>query len=106
MGWGPQPDTLNERAVAETAAELVAQQQRDDQVRAETWAKAVQALRDDQRYQNWWSALPQEHPDYGYWSANPRRQFADYLEAVGPDDPATAAETGQDGADGAAGSEP
>ncbi len=49
---------------------------------------AVDALRDDARYDQWWSALPQEHPDYGYWSQHPRRQFADYLEAVGPWEPA------------------
>lgn len=52
------------------------------------FAEAVAALRDDARYEQWWSALPQEHPDYGYWSQHPRRQFADYLETVGPWEPA------------------
>ncbi len=46
------------------------------------FAAAVAMLRDDERYERWWSSLPQEHPDYGYWTANPRRQFADYLETV------------------------
>lgn len=52
------------------------------------FAEAVRALRDDARYERWWSALPQDHPDYGYWRAEPRRQFADYLEAVGTREPA------------------
>lgn len=52
------------------------------------FAEAVGALRDDARYDQWWSALPQDHPDYGYWSQQPRRQFADYLETVGPWEPA------------------
>lgn len=52
--------------------------------RAAGYAEAVEVLRDDERYRDWWSALPQEHPDYGYWSANAREQFAAYLEAVGP----------------------
>jgi len=52
------------------------------------FAVAVEALRDDARYEQWWSALPQDHPDYGYWSQHPRRQFADYLEVVGPWEPA------------------
>lgn len=52
------------------------------------FAEAVAALRDDARYEQWWSALSQDHPDYGYWSQHPRRQFADYLETVGPWEPA------------------
>jgi hypothetical protein len=54
------------------------------------FAVAVETLRDDARYDRWWSALPQDHPDYGYWSQHPRRQFADYLETVGPWEPTPA----------------
>lgn len=62
-----------------------------DQARAEAekahaagFARAVAMLRDDQRYANWWTALPQQDPAYGYWQAPARRHLADYLETVGP----------------------
>lgn len=54
-----------------------------DKARAAGFAQAVAMLRDDQRYANWWTALPQQDPAYGYWQAPARRHLADYLETIG-----------------------
>lgn len=47
------------------------------------FAAAVAMLRDDARYTNWWTALPEQDPAYGYWQQPARKHLADYLETVG-----------------------
>lgn len=55
-----------------------------DQAEARGWAAAVEALRDDQRYERWWTARGDYPPGGRYWETAPRNHLADYLEAVGP----------------------
>lgn len=45
------------------------------------YARAVEILRDDQRYRDWWSTLPPGSPDI-YWHGPGRRHLADYLETI------------------------
>jgi hypothetical protein len=54
-----------------------------EQGEARGWAKAVQALRDDARYEQWWNRIPR-HPEATYWAKTGRDHLAGYLEAVGP----------------------
>lgn len=48
------------------------------------YRRAIDRLRDDERYRNWWSQLPADHPEARYWELS-RTQLADYLEAVAQD---------------------
>lgn len=52
-------------------------------VRANTWREAIEALRDDERYRNWWSRLGPEDPEHRYWDFG-RKQLADFLESLAP----------------------
>lgn len=45
------------------------------------YKRAIAALRDDDRYRNWWSKLPPNHPETRYWDFG-RQQLADYLESL------------------------
>lgn len=47
------------------------------------YAKAVAALRNDDRYRNWWTSRDYP-PEERYWEPHARKQLADYLEATGP----------------------
>jgi hypothetical protein len=51
---------------------------------ADGYAAAVAALRNDNLYHNWWSALDRDDPEWGYWKRTPRRELADFLEVVAP----------------------
>lgn len=65
----------------ELRAQLADANERADQGEARGWAKAVQALRDGERYEHWWiyGGAGERHGD------SIRLRCADYLEAVGPD---------------------
>lgn len=56
--------------------------QERDQAGAAGFAEAVAMLRDDSRYQDWWTSLPKDHPAYGYWQNPARKHMADYLETI------------------------
>lgn len=45
------------------------------------YQRAIQILRDDERYRDWWSTLPPGSPDV-YWHGPGRRHLADYLETI------------------------
>lgn len=53
------------------------------------YAAAVDRLRDDDRYRNWWTAdgAWQHKPTGRYWDAPSRSHLAEYLETVGPSGP-------------------
>ncbi len=51
--------------------------------RAAGFAEAIAMLCDDDRYQRWWTKLPEQDPAYGYWQAPARKHLADYLQTVG-----------------------
>ncbi|MFY1669513.1 hypothetical protein ACN27G_06095 [Plantactinospora sp. WMMB334] len=51
---------------------------------ARGYADAVAVLRDDERYERWWTAR-EYPPDAQYWRAGARGHLADYLRIVGPD---------------------
>jgi hypothetical protein len=63
-------------AAAVTDREAHAQAFRDG------YARAIAILRDDARYDNWWSAREPEDPRNAYWERYGRTQLADYLEMV------------------------
>lgn len=65
-------------------------------LRAEGFAEAVAMLRDDDRYADWWTKLPQQDPAYGYWERPARRHLADYLETVKTPLPAAEARATRD----------
>jgi hypothetical protein len=52
-----------------------------EQARAAGYALAVQRLRDDERYEHWWTARAYA-PEDRYWEPAPRNHLADYLETV------------------------
>lgn len=58
-----------------------------ERARAAGYAEAVEALRDDDRYRNWWWTADgawQHKPPGRYWSPEARGHLADYLATVGP----------------------
>ncbi|MBM0235942.1 hypothetical protein JNW88_00370 [Micromonospora sp. ATA32] len=56
----------------------------NDDAEARGYARAVAVLRDDERYDHWWTRMTPDHPEYGYWQIG-RRHMADYLETIARD---------------------
>lgn len=49
------------------------------------YAAAIARLRRDSEYRAWWTSIPVDALDHGYWGPTARGHLADYLEATGPD---------------------
>lgn len=54
---------------------------------ARGYARAIAVLRDDARFERWWSTLPADDPANAYWERRGRNQLADYLEEIARDLP-------------------
>lgn len=49
------------------------------------YERAIAILRDDARYEQWYTAMKADHPEYGYWNSG-RIHLADYLEFIWQED--------------------
>lgn len=77
--WGEAAARLAEDGDQQDATEPPG---RIEQAEQRGYQRAIETLRDDSRYQHWWTRLDEQDPAYGYWQRPARRHLANYLETL------------------------